>query len=415
MKTSVENNSETKWKPIFKDMAILMCVMGAIALICKLIMEPFEITTPTDTLVSLIRKGSVSAVKHNDQLVVMDKPFVKELRKVVGRARKDEEEKSILDKVMDKLGFGEDPNKPLPNVINAQDNTGRTPLMWAVYSNYNNPPTADVLDDLFSQLTEEFAAYKKQADAKIGSPGKKPTAQEIDSAREQLEKAVAKLNDTMNELQEQISKGTSITWNKKDVQRLYYLRELLQAPGVDVNMTDQDGFTALHWAAWSGMPYCCFTLVQAGLDINAKENNGYTPLMLAAMRGNADTVELLLRLGADKQATNAKGATAAALATAAAASYHKSDTVVYKFIYSKKRDAFYVRTVGALTGGVAPISTEEIEKQMNLAWMRYERQLLAKAKNKKATEDQEVKSEEEKVQDAAGEPAFSGDDAQENP
>ena len=414
MKTSDENKSETKWAPIFKDMAILMCVMGMIALICKLIMMPFEITTPTDTLVSLIRKGGVTAVKHKDApLVVKDEPFIKELRKVTCQARPEHEEKGFFESLCGGIpGFGAGAREEQVNHINAQDNTGRTPLMWAVYSNYNNPPTADVMEYLFSQAKGQLAAYEKLATAKPDPKDKEAAAEKLAAA---MDTECAMLNATLKEIQEQLNRGDNVSWNKKDVQRLYYLFALLQAPGIDVHATDIDGFTALHWAAWSGMPYCCFSLVQAGLDINAQEKNGYTPLMLAAMRGNADAVEMLLRLGADKELTNAKGATATSLATAAATSYHKSDTFVYTLIYSKQRNDFYARTVKALKDGVAHLSAEEIAKQMIAAWSRFERQLLDAAKNKEKAEDQEVKEEEEKVQDAAGEPAYSGDAAQENP
>ena len=194
-----DTQHKTEWLPIIKDMCILVCIMGALGYACNLAMKPFESVQVTDSLVSLIRKGGVQDGK--------DDIFLKE--------------------------FAEGCKKH-KDFVNTPDSTGRTPLMWAVYTNFNNP--------------------------------------ELSLA--------------------------------KDADRAYYVQELLNAPGVNIHAKDQDGFTALHWAAWSGMPHSAAMLIKAGLDINEKEGNGYTPLMLAAMRGDDTVVKMLLQLGADTTATN---------------------------------------------------------------------------------------------------------------
>lgn len=255
---------QTRWLPIISDMLILVAVMGCIGYLCNLIMKPFEKTYPTDSLVSLILKGGV----QNDR----DDIFAKEL----------------ADGIEKHADF-----------INTGDLTGRTPLMWAVYANFNDPSKA-------------------------------------------LE---------------------------KDRERLFYVDALLKAPGIRSQAVDADGFTALHWAAWSGMPRCCERLVkEGGLDVNAKDSKGYTPLMLAALRGNVEVVSFLLNSGADASLVNERGETAASLAFAFEAAYAGRGSWLYKLIYSKERESFYKASIARLVDGTdmpvdsAPASAPDAEK-----------------------------------------------------
>ena len=252
---SEQTEHKTEWLPIIKDMCILVCIMGALGYACNLAMKPFESVQVTDSLVSLIRKGGVQDGK--------DDIFLKE--------------------------FAEGCEKH-KDFVNTPDSTGRTPLMWAVYTNFNNP---------------------------------------------QLSLA-------------------------KDADRAYYVQELLNAPGVNIHAKDQDGFTALHWAAWSGMPHSVAMLVNAGLDINEKEANGYTPLMLAAMRGDDVVVKALLQLGADTAAVNADSKTAAQLADEKGAAYDKRQSRVYTLIYSDERSKAYLSTQQMLKTGVAAASIDQV-------------------------------------------------------
>lgn len=250
-----DTQHKTEWLPIIKDMCILVCIMGALGYACNLAMKPFESVQVTDSLVSLIRKGGVQDGK--------DDIFLKE--------------------------FAEG-TKAHADFVNTPDSTGRTPLMWAVYTNFNNP---------------------------------------------------------------QLSLS-------KDADRAYYVQALLNAPGVNIHAKDQDGFTALHWAAWSGMPHSVALLAKAGLDINEKEANGYTPLMLAAMRGDDAVVKVLLQLGADTAAVNAESKTAAQLAEEKGAAYDKRQSKVYSLIYSEERSKAYHATQSLLKAGVPAASIDQV-------------------------------------------------------
>lgn len=144
---------------------------------------------------------------------------------------------------------------------------------------------------------------------------------------------------------------------KTDIQRLYYVRYFLAQPKLDLQAKDKNGFTALHWAAWSGLTECCTLLMNAGLDMNQAEDNGYTPLMLAALRGNDELVANLLALGADVTTTNKKGETAKDIAVKYAAAYKSRDAWVYGLIYNQFRENAFERTV-AILQGPAPASVD---------------------------------------------------------
>jgi ankyrin repeat protein len=133
------------------------------------------------------------------------------------------------------------------------------------------------------------------------------------------------------------------------------LRALLDEDPSLVNAWSEDGFTALHFAAFFGHPSAarlltergaelearstnrefafdatplhsaaaagqlrvCDVLLDAGSDVNAVQHGGYTALLDAAANGNGELVDLLLERGADPSARLDDGRTAADLATAA--------------------------------------------------------------------------------------------------
>jgi ankyrin repeat protein len=76
------------------------------------------------------------------------------------------------------------------------------------------------------------------------------------------------------------------------------VRALLQQR-VDVNASEPDGSTALHWAAHQGDADAVDLLLRAGASADAANRYGATPLALAAANGNATVVERLLEGGAD--------------------------------------------------------------------------------------------------------------------
>lgn len=74
--------------------------------------------------------------------------------------------------------------------------------------------------------------------------------------------------------------------------------------GADVNTSQGDGMTALHWAAERGDAKLAEVLVYSGANVNAGTRIGrYTPLHLASRGGHGDVVLALLRAKANPNAT----------------------------------------------------------------------------------------------------------------
>src|SRR5262245_5030901 len=78
----------------------------------------------------------------------------------------------------------------------------------------------------------------------------------------------------------------------------------------DVNATQPDGTTALHWAAhWNDLETVNL-LLRAGANVKAANRYGATPLSESVVTGNAAMVEALLNAGASANTlTTADGET----------------------------------------------------------------------------------------------------------
>ncbi|HEX3702754.1 MAG TPA: ankyrin repeat domain-containing protein [Vicinamibacterales bacterium] len=84
----------------------------------------------------------------------------------------------------------------------------------------------------------------------------------------------------------------------------------LLAEKVDVNASDGDGSTALHWAAANGDAALTQTLLKAGASVKAATRiGGMTPLFMAAKNGDPAVIGLLLQAGASASEANTNGTT----------------------------------------------------------------------------------------------------------
>jgi len=93
------------------------------------------------------------------------------------------------------------------------------------------------------------------------------------------------------------------TGNKAAVQTLLQQR-------VDVNASEPDGTTALHYATRADDAQSVDMLIRSGANVKAANRYGVTPLYLACTTGSTSIVEALLKAGADSNAMLPDGETA---------------------------------------------------------------------------------------------------------
>jgi hypothetical protein len=88
----------------------------------------------------------------------------------------------------------------------------------------------------------------------------------------------------------------------------------LLAKGASVDAQDQNGYTALHWAAQAGWPLTSRALLSKGAKVDARDYKGRTPLLLATVRKQVEVARTLLAAGADPNLIDQEGNSALAYA-----------------------------------------------------------------------------------------------------
>ena len=85
----------------------------------------------------------------------------------------------------------------------------------------------------------------------------------------------------------------------------------LLAQKADVNATQGDGATALHWAVYRADVATADLLIQAAPIAKAANREGVTPLSLAGLNGNAAIIESAAESGSGSERDASRGETAA--------------------------------------------------------------------------------------------------------
>ena len=102
------------------------------------------------------------------------------------------------------------------------------------------------------------------------------------------------------------------------------MKLLIKAGGVNINIQENDGWTALHWAIIRDRKDCVELLIKSGINVNIQTEYGWTALHYACNYGHKDCVELLIKAGGiDVNVQDEDGDTALYLA-----SYHGHTEIV---------------------------------------------------------------------------------------
>uniref|UniRef100_A0A8C1KS48 Ankyrin 1, erythrocytic b n=1 Tax=Cyprinus carpio TaxID=7962 RepID=A0A8C1KS48_CYPCA len=84
--------------------------------------------------------------------------------------------------------------------------------------------------------------------------------------------------------------------------------------GIDINIANQKGNTALHIAALAGQEKVIAELVNYGANVNAQSQKGFSPLYMAAQENHLEVVKYLLEHGASQSLPTEDGFTPLAVA-----------------------------------------------------------------------------------------------------
>jgi palmitoyltransferase ZDHHC13/17 len=112
------------------------------------------------------------------------------------------------------------------------------------------------------------------------------------------------------------SKGYTIWHVAAQYGQTGLLHRLLLKWSMDIASQDNEGRSALHWAAYKGHIDCVRLLLLLGLSPNVQDQEGCTPLHWAAIKGNGETCTVLIQGGGSDslEVEDATGATPSQLA-----------------------------------------------------------------------------------------------------
>ena len=139
------------------------------------------------------------------------------------------------------------------------------------------------------------------------------------------------------------------------------VRTLLDSADADMNASQADGMTALHWAAWHDRAEVVWQLLERGAQVDVENRYGIRPLMLACENGNGELVELLLAKGAESNAAQPGGETPLMTASRTGSVQAVKALLVHKADINAKQRAGQTAIMWAAAEGHSDVVTLLIE------------------------------------------------------
>jgi ankyrin repeat protein len=165
-----------------------------------------------------------------------------------------------------------------PNV--REEEEGETALFWAIRERRSNVVA----------LLLELGADVSVKDTTGETPLHEAANSDANTARKLLERG-ADVNAASKD-------GTTPLIAAVKVGNNEVAELLLIVEGVKPNLADEEGWTALHYAAQRGDLDCVRSLIEKKVDVNARSKEGETPLKLASAKGHSDVEAALTAAGA---------------------------------------------------------------------------------------------------------------------
>jgi ankyrin repeat protein len=103
--------------------------------------------------------------------------------------------------------------------------------------------------------------------------------------------------------------GRSILTNCVAENKIDFVKKMLSYDGLDLNMRDNSGYTALHFAVQNGNADMVLLLLENKADIDIQDNLGNTPLWRAVSNNPDDRniINMLIKHGANVNIENHYG------------------------------------------------------------------------------------------------------------
>jgi len=194
------------------------------------------------------------------------------------------------------------------NLLVRTDDQGRTALMRAAFVNLRKIKEED-----------KEVAKAVQDDRSLTLR----LAKDFDDLKTDNDKIKKEAKGIANEFRELTTRIRALAYDKvaeHDEIRLPMIT-LLMEHGAQINARDNDGWTALMWASWSGLTKTTEKLLDSGADISFEDKQGNNAMTIAAQRGNVGVVRSLLAKGANPLTATSTGKTARAAAEMGMAEY----------------------------------------------------------------------------------------------